>query len=34
VGTRLAVSVPDPPSAQSTRVAVDETTVKINGDRW
>ena len=29
---RLADSVPDPPSAQPTRVAVDETAVRINGD--
>ena len=29
---RLADSVPDPPSAQPTRVAVDETAVKINGE--
>ncbi|CCQ35842.1 ISH14-type transposase ISNamo13 [Natronomonas moolapensis 8.8.11] len=29
---RVADSVPDPPSAQSTRVAVDETAVKINGE--
>ncbi len=29
---RIADSVPDPPSAQPTRVAVDETAVKINGE--
>jgi transposase-like protein len=29
---RLADSVPDPPSAQPTRVAVDETAVRINGE--
>jgi transposase-like protein len=29
---RLADSVPDPPSAQPTRVAVDETAVNINGE--
>jgi transposase-like protein len=29
---RLADSVSDPPSAQPTRVAVDETAVKINGE--
>ncbi len=29
---RLADSVPDPPSAQPKRVAVDETAVKINGE--
>ncbi len=29
---RLADSVPDPPSAKPTRVAVDETAVKINGE--
>jgi transposase-like protein len=29
---RLADSVPDPPSAQPTRIAVDETAVKINGE--
>ncbi|CCQ36749.1 ISH14-type transposase ISNamo13 [Natronomonas moolapensis 8.8.11] len=29
---RVADSVPDPPSAQPTRVAVDETAVKINGE--
>ena len=29
---RLADSVPDPPSAQPTRVAVNETAVKINGE--
>jgi putative transposase len=28
---RLSVSVSDPPSAKPTRVAVDETAVKING---
>ncbi|QRV17817.1 IS6 family transposase (plasmid) [Haloterrigena salifodinae] len=30
---RLADSVPDPPTAKPSRVAVDETAVKINGDR-
>jgi transposase-like protein len=29
---RLADSVPDPPSAQPTRVVVDETAVRINGE--
>jgi putative transposase len=29
---RLADSVPDPPTAQPSRVAVDETAVKINGE--
>jgi putative transposase len=29
---RVADSVPDPPSAQPTRVAVDETAVQINGE--
>ncbi|MFP9062629.1 IS6 family transposase [Natrialbaceae archaeon A-chndr2] len=29
---RLADSVPDPPTAKPSRVAVDETAVKINGD--
>jgi transposase-like protein len=29
---RLADSVPDPPTAQPSRVAVDETAVRINGD--
>ncbi|WP_222912843.1 IS6 family transposase [Natrinema sp. SYSU A 869] len=29
---RLADSVPDPPSASPSRVAIDETAVKINGD--
>src|SRR6056297_52938 len=29
---RLADSVPDPPSAKPTRVAVDETAVRINGE--
>ena len=29
---RLADNVPDPPSAQPTRVAIDETAVKINGE--
>jgi putative transposase len=30
---RVADSVSDPPSAQPTRVAVDETAVKINGEQ-
>jgi putative transposase len=30
---RVADSVPDPPSAQPTRVAVDETAVKIDGEQ-
>ncbi|PGF14455.1 IS6 family transposase [Natrinema sp. CBA1119] len=30
---RLADSVPDPPTAKPSRVAVDETVVRINGDR-
>ena len=29
---RLAGSVPDPPRAKPSRVAVDETAVKINGE--
>jgi putative transposase len=29
---RIADSVPDPPTAQPSRVAVDETAVKINGE--
>jgi putative transposase len=29
---RLADSVPDPPTAKPSRVAVDETAVKINGE--
>ncbi|ELY92004.1 IS6 family transposase [Natrinema altunense] len=29
---RLADSVPDPPTAKPSRVAIDETAVKINGD--
>jgi putative transposase len=29
---RISDSVPDPPSAQPTRVAVDETAIKINGE--
>jgi transposase-like protein len=31
---RLADSVPDPPSAQPTRVAVDETAVRLNSDLY